>query len=380
MHRLHLFPDLILLFTSLLLQILVTGLVWKSSAVKTRPRAFALIAGNLLASAASLIGYLLSFHRTWRYLPAVTATWLQASGMALTVVLAGFAMGLLVWRKMPAYPSPRRRFLKSVGAALAVTPLAVTTFGIIVRNHFQLNEVSIRVPNLPVDLQGLRLVQITDIHLSPFLTAKEFARAIDMANETKPHIVLVTGDLITRQGDPLDACIAELARLRGEAGALGCLGNHEVYTDTEDYVTAQGKRIGIDFLRHEARSLKFGTARINFVGVDYQQFRSPYLVGAEALVVPGQLNVMLSHNPDVFETAVRKGFDVTISGHTHGGQVNVELLHHNWNVAQTFTPYVRGLYERGKSSIYVSSGIGTIGVPVRVGAPPEVSLIKLCAS
>lgn len=380
MNHLNLFPDLILLLTSFSLQILVTRLIWKSSSFRTRPRTIALIAANLLAAIASGIGYLLSFHRTWRYLPSVAATWLQASGMTLTVILGGFAMGLMVWRRLPVYRSNRRKFLQAAGATLAVAPLAATTFGIIVRNQFQVNEVNIRVPNLPKDLEGLRLVQITDIHLSPFLTAAQFARAIDMANETNAHIVLVTGDLITRLGDPLDACLGQLARLRSQAGAFGCLGNHEVYTQTEGYVTVQGKRIGIDFLRHEARSLRFGTAQINLVGVDYQQFHRPYLVGAESLIAPGQLNVLLSHNPDVFDTAVRMGYDITISGHTHGGQVNVEILHHNWNVAQTFTPYVRGLYEQKNRSIFVSSGLGTIGVPVRIGAPPEVSLIKLCAS
>ena len=121
-------------------------------------------------------------------------------------------------------------------------------------------------------------------------------------------------------------------------------------------------------------------ASINFAGVDYQQFGAPYLAGAEKLIAPGQVNVMLSHNPDVFPVAARQGYDLTLAGHTHGGQVNFEILHQNVNVALAFTPFVRGIYQRGTASAYVSSGIGTIGVPVRVGAPAEVSLIELCAS
>ena len=78
---------------------------------------------------------------------------------------------------------------------------------------------------------------------------------------------------------------------------------------------------------------------------------------------------MLSHNPDVFPVAAAQGYDVTIAGHTHGGQVDFEMLHQHMNVARYFTPYVRGLYREGKSSVYVSSGLGTIGVPVRIGAP-----------
>jgi hypothetical protein len=224
------------------------------------------------------------------------------------------------------------------------------------------------------------MVQITDIHLSPFLSEQEFARAVDMANETRAHLALVTGDLISRRGDPLDACLRQLARVRAEAGVLGCLGNHEVYTRTQDYVTAQGRRIGIDFLRGEARVLRFGAASINFAGVDYQKFGAPYLVGAERLLAPGAVNVLLSHNPDVFPVAAEQGYDLTLAGHTHGGQVDVEILHQHWNVARYFTPYVLGLYPRAKSSVYVSSGLGTIGVPVRLGSPPEISLLQLCAT
>ena len=101
---------------------------------------------------------------------------------------------------------------------------------------------------------------------------------------------------------------------------------------------------------------------------------------AEQWVVPGALNVMLSHNPDVFPVATEKGYSLTIGGHTHGGQVRVEILGTDWNVARFYTPYVDGLYRQGNSAIFVSRGIGTIGVPARLGAPPEVALIRLCRS
>src|SRR5260221_7818484 len=125
------------------------------------------------------------------------------------------------------------------------------------RNRFRISEVKIPIPNLPRDLDGLRIVQVTDVHLSPFLSESEFARAIDMANETRAHIALMTGDLITRRGDPLDACLRELARLRADACVLGCLGNHETLTETEDYVTREGARVGIRFLRGQTAQLRF---------------------------------------------------------------------------------------------------------------------------
>ncbi len=113
-------------------------------------------------------------------------------------------------------------------------------------------------------------------------------------------------------------------------------------------------------------------------GVDYQEFRKPYLVGAEKLVQPGACNLLLSHNPDVFPVAARQGFDLTVAGHTHGGQVRVEILRQDLNVARFFTPYVDGIYRQGSSAIFVSRGIGTIGLPTRLGSAPEVALITLC--
>ena len=94
-------------------------------------------------------------------------------------------------------------------------------------------------------------------------------------------------------------------------------------------------------------------------------------------MAPGALNILLQHNPDVFPTAVRQGWDLTLAGHTHGGQVNVEILNHDLNIARFYTPYVRGLYRSGRSAIYVTRGIGTIGMPARIGAPPEVTLLRL---
>jgi predicted MPP superfamily phosphohydrolase len=107
--------------------------------------------------------------------------------------------------------------------------------------------------------------------------------------------------------------------------------------------------------------------------------RPDYLSGAERLTAPGALNVLLSHNPDVFPAAAAKGYDVTLSGHTHGGQITVEILHPWGNMARFFTPYVYGLYHLKQSGpvAYVTRGIGTIGIPARIGAPPEIALLRL---
>ena len=138
-------------------------------------------------------------------------------------------------------------------------------------------------------------------------------------------------------------------------------------------VVVQGDLVGVAKL--DIAAGKAGSLALT--GVDYQPQSSKYLKSVRA--TPGMVNVLLSHNPDVFNRAAQLGFDLTLAGHTHGGQIDVEILHEHLNVARFFTPYVYGLYRKAGRSIYVSGGLGTVGAPVRLGAPPEVTVVKLCA-
>ncbi|MBI3694301.1 MAG: metallophosphoesterase [Acidobacteria bacterium] len=285
----------------------------------------------------------------------------------------GAAVLLVAAERLP-FDAGRRK----VVSAAALAPFGLAGYGtLLVRRSFDLREASFRIPGLPPDLEGVRLALLSDIHLGPYLSLPELDRVIAMANEARPHVTLVTGDLITRSGDPLETCLARLTTLRAEAGVFGCLGNHEVYADCEDFTEVRWRELGIEFLRSRRRLLQFGGARLNLVGVDYQRQRKPYLVGAGQLVEPGAVNLLLSHNPDVFPRAADLGYDLVVGGHTHGGQVTVEILEQSMNIGRFFTPYVAGLYRRGAASLYVSRGIGTINLPMRLGARPEVSLLRL---
>lgn len=302
-------------------------------------------------------------------------------GMASVVSLAIYYFyGFLDRHPAVQHSVQRRGFIRLAGAAAVAAPFAAAAFGgIVERMNFQVKEVDLPVPDLHPDLDGLRIGQLSDLHVSPWLSVRDLGRAIDMLNELKPHLTVVTGDLITQVGDPLDDAIRELTRLRADAGILGCLGNHEIYARCQNYTTAEAARRGIGFLRTEARLFRFGDGRLNVAGVDYQRSRRirPYLEGAEKLVVPGAANLLLSHNPDVFPDAVRKGYGAMLAGHTHGGQVTVEILNQTLNLARFATPYVAGLYRLDGRSCYVTCGIGTITVPVRIGAPPEITLVRL---
>ena len=379
-------PDLLVLIVSLLGQIAGVAwlLGWRAAGAGRRTKVFIAVAA-LLSMAASLLAFLLRIHRVAQYFPGWWISW--GTGLAITWAmlslcwLSGYFVLWVASRVGSGHSPARRNFFKTASAAVFAAPPAVLAYGVFIERHqLYLREQKIEIPNLAPELDGLRLVQLTDIHLSPFLTRAELQRAVDMANETRAHIAVITGDLITTIRDPLDDCLDVLANLRADAGVFGCMGNHEIYAHAEAHTQREGARRGMRFLRSSAEPLRFGSAILNLVGVDYQRSRRRYLVGAEKLVVPGALNVLLSHNPDVFPVAASKGYDLTIAGHTHGGQIRVELLSADMNPGRFFTPYVDGVYRRGPASIAVSRGIGTIAVPARLGAPPEVSLVRLCRS
>ena len=274
----------------------------------------------------------------------------------------------------------RRRALQLAGQALIAAPFVAVGYGVAIeRTRFEVREIEMPVPGLAGDLDGLRMLQLSDIHLSAFLSEREFARMVDAACELRPHIAFATGDFISTFGDPLEACIRQLARLKSDTGIFGCLGNHERYAHAEDEATELARRAGIRILRGESQELKFGDAAFNLAGVDYESIfdKKEYLRGTEHLVRPGAFNVLLSHNPDVFPVAAGQGYQLTIGGHTHGGQVTVEILNESINPARVLTPYVRGHYQLGAASLYVTRGIGTVGLPARVGAPPEITLLRL---
>jgi predicted MPP superfamily phosphohydrolase len=387
-----------LLFEALVLTVLFTA-QWHmvrtvlSAFERRRPGRDTRLLRSLLPAVALLMaaGYLLGFTEVRSLLPFTSPLVAIFSGAVdLWLITTSCMYGLyllarLALRRLPPFDPGRRRLVNTAGGVLLASPLLVAGYGALIeRTKFGVREVDVPVPGLHPDLEGLRLLQLTDIHLSAFLSAQDLEGVIHDANETKPHLAFVTGDMISMRGDPLDVCLHLLSTVKSDSGIWGCLGNHEHYSDAERYAAEQGRRLGIRMLREQHAEVRFGAAVINIAGVDYQPMsptHTGYLRGAERMVVPGAFNVLLSHNPDVFPIAAAQGYDLTVAGHTHGGQVNIEILRRGINPARFFTPYVHGLYQltRGerRASAYVSRGIGTIGIPARVGAPPEITLMRL---
>ncbi len=215
-----------------------------------------------LSVALLAIDHVFLYEPVARHLPRFWTGW--ARGMVLLwgvlsiVWLAIYGLTRLVNGDTARHSPARRRFLRLTQGVLCGAPVAALGYGIFIqRFQLSLREQKIVVPNLPDALHGMRLVQLTDIHMGPFLGAPELARAVAMANETKAHVALVTGDLISGPGDPLDTCIESLSHLRADLGIFGCMGNHERYAEVEARTQMQGARFGLRFLRHEAVKLTY---------------------------------------------------------------------------------------------------------------------------
>jgi predicted MPP superfamily phosphohydrolase len=298
---------------------------------------------------------------------------------------------------------PRRHFLRTASVLAGAIPFAGATYGYAFeRLRFEVNHIELALPNLAAALEGMRVVQLSDLHMSSYFSPDDARRAVDMANDLNADVAVVTGDFITRAGDPLERCVIELSRLRAPLGVWGCNGNHEIYAGVEAQAARLFRQHGMQLLRQESVELVHHAQPFNLIGVDYQRNRGPnarvpMLREIETLVRHDIPNILLSHNPNTFPRAAQLGIELTLSGHTHGGQVNVEILDHGVNPAQFFTRYVAGAYRRplgaaasladelawadaadsSAAAIYVNRGLGTIGAPVRIGSPPEITHFTL---
>jgi uncharacterized protein len=290
----------------------------------------------------------------------------------------------------------RRYFFKAATAAAGAAPFLTAVYGFAAeRLNYQVRRVEIPLANLPAGLDGMKIAQLSDIHLSGYISREDVRRAVDMANDLSADLSVVTGDFITGASDPLEECIAELRNLAAPLGTYGCNGNHEIYAKAEDSAQRLFTQAGMKLLRSENATINFRGAQLNLIGVDYQRERGPggrriqTLQGAEKLVRPDMPNILLSHNPNSFDRAAELGIELSLAGHTHGGQVQVEILDRRLSPARFITNYIAGLYSRplGKtasanaltqpSHLYVNRGLGTVGAPVRLGVPPEITLITL---
>ncbi len=291
----------------------------------------------------------------------------------------------------------RSRFLSKVGLIAGGVPLVTLTYGM-VRNGYRYRRFAVDVPieNLPAELEGLKIVQFSDMHSGSWAGSQPLWNAVEMINREEADLVVFTGDLVNNRAEEMLPYIDIFKNLNGKHGVFSILGNH----DYGDYVpwsddAAKGanmeqlydihRRLGWDLLRDEHRKIDIQGHRLALIGIENWSaiLRFPkygHLAVAAAGTDDCAVKILLSHDPTSWDALVRPEYpdiDLTLSGHTHGFQFGVEIPGFRWSPAQFIYEQWAGLYRNGTQSLYVNRGLGFLGYPGRVGILPEVTVLSL---
>ncbi len=272
----------------------------------------------------------------------------------------------------------RRRFLNSAAGACALAPLACASYGFLVeRTDVQLTHISIPLERRFAHLRGFTMAIIADIHLSPYFDQHDLARVVQRINRLRPDLIAILGDFISFRST-IPAVMRTLAPLRARYGKFGCLGNHEQIKHVQNRVTRSCARVGIEILRFSGRELAIPGGQLNLMGVDFfSNNRCQDVRSISGWVRPRDYNVLLSHNPNVFSYLGNMPIELTLAGHTHGGQIRLHEGPLDITPVELVTPYIAGLYRNQGRYLYVNRGLGTVMVPIRFGARPEITHLQL---
>lgn len=240
-------------------------------------------------------------------------------------------------------------------------------------NSLSLERVEIRLRRLPQKLDGLKIIHLSDTHHSPFTNLEHISRTVKIANRLKPDMFVLTGDYVSHHREYIPPVATVLGKLKAKYGVHACLGNHDHWTDA-DLVTHLFRGEGINVMVNEGFRFEAHGASFWLAGVDDYMVGKTDVPAALRGSYPDEMKLLLAHNPIIFREAARGGVDLTLSGHTHGGQIKIR------DEERRILPKRKikaGLHARRNSQIYITRGIGTVVVPMRYQCPPEISLLEL---
>lgn len=251
----------------------------------------------------------------------------------------------------------------------------VAKYAIDEANTLSVERIQITLPRLPKKLDGFRILHLSDTHHSPFTSLDHIANAVTIASELKPDLVALTGDYVSHEAKFIAPVAKVLGELRAPLGVFACLGNHDHWTDAE-LITRHLEKANIRVLNNEGLRIESNDSSFWLAGVDDHMVGKTDLPSAMKGSFPDEFKLLLAHNPIIFRRAARAGVDLTLSGHTHGGQVRVrdndQRLIRRRRTA--------GLHHLKESQIYITRGIGTVVLPIRFQCPPEISVLELRAA
>jgi predicted MPP superfamily phosphohydrolase len=255
--------------------------------------------------------------------------------------------------------------------------LLVAGYGVLVRRRvFQVREIQVKIPDLPKAFEGYRIAHLSDLHIGA-TTPKEWGhRWARAANGRAPDLTVVTGDLVTSGTEYYDDIADVVGALTAKDGTFVSMGNHDYFGDGEPLIAklrARGARV----LRNDGLFLTRGDARLYLCAIDDTWTKRDDMDAALAGRADGVPTVLLAHDPERFRASSKKDVELTLSGHTHGGQIAVPFLSEHLSLSHLTHHFHQGLYTKGRSTLYVHPGLGTTGPPIRIGVAPAVVILTL---
>ena len=275
----------------------------------------------------------------------------------------------------------RRRFLARATYAYAGAGAALSGSGI--WSAYRLPEVTRRTlvfPDLPPGLDGLTLLHLSDLHAGIHLGEDKMQEIVALANGLRPDLIVQTGDMIDISRSYIPPYVHAFRELSAPLGVVTVLGNHDRYTGEREVIRAC-RDAGQVFVQNGCHVVQRNGATLALLGIDdphswtVDDPQADDVDAARRAAPPDAFPVLLAHRPGAWDAAAPRGIPLTLAGHIHGGQLYVPLI--GWSVGRLITKYVMGHFQRGNSQLYVSRGIGVVGIPIRVFTPPEIEVFEL---
>lgn len=273
--------------------------------------------------------------------------------------------------------SPRRHSAVRIGLAHTAERLTAALGGrafyraaFLARGRVRVREETAFVRDLPPELDGFAVVQLSDLHGGSFVGPGDLEHAVELANALEPDVIALTGDFVTHRASEIERVAADLGRLRARAGVVAVFGNHDYRGREESRIAAALPTV--QFLRNDGVRIARGTSAVAITGVeDLEEGRVVDLERAREVLCAGDVEIVLCHNPLGARAIARRGCAAILSGHTHAGQIDLPFLRR----LGPKHPGARVLL--GDTLLVVSAGLGAVGVPLRIGAPTEIVRLRL---
>ena len=285
----------------------------------------------------------------------------------------------------------RRRFVRYATMGVSTYAFGGAAYGMIKHDAYKIEHKDIVIENLPAELKGTTITLISDIHSGQYMNEAEMREYADVINELGSDIICIPGDFVNSRLDEVPPLVKAFRDLKAKHGVFGSLGNHDFFSNADYVAKSLSNETPVQVLRNEHRKVTIKGKDLLIMGVDDTRGGGAdmntimrYYENTESKMkqtegdVSGKPKILLCHKPYGFDELAKKEIDLILSGHTHGGQVvPVKLGNFNLSFAAAVSKYIEGLYKIGKSQMYVSRGIGSVALPIRLNCPPEITVIKL---